>query len=415
MPNAKPTIRCSKLDALFTCAPSVLLTVAGQPPIRSVTGEAAELGKVAHAAMADYVETKGVDLRSLAAKYNFSPDDTAELGRMVSAGMRAWAELEAHLPYPRCEVELSADLGHLVLEGTADVMSPVDENRAVILDWKTGRIDGGYHHQLRGYALLAWDTMGRPAEATITTVVAFLRHGYTRVVNYTPTDLLAWENDLKRNVLSQTTAYHVGSHCANCDHYHTCEARRAVVRDTIESVLLDAESAKDKGVLQFFDAASNLITGITADNKGEFAVGTNLADLVFRVKLMEQAADEAKGLIRQALQRVGDIPLHDGTSLTLRQVTVKKVDAPKALRMLRSYLDEGQIAEAMTLSLTGLTDAYGKLQPRGQRKAAMDALTAALSGAGAIIEQHQQRMERVDSDSPKLQPTEPADAGAKAP
>ena len=63
------TIRCSVLDGLFACTPSVL-DESGLVRI-STAGEAAELGKVVHALAASYIETGSFDLKGECSRRGF--------------------------------------------------------------------------------------------------------------------------------------------------------------------------------------------------------------------------------------------------------------------------------------------------------------------------------------------------------
>jgi hypothetical protein len=195
-------IRCSSLDSVFACTPSVI-GQDGEVRVNS-SGEEAEVGKAVHALAASFVKSGSFDLKGECLRRGIEDDE--EVAKLIGYACRAWEELARFFPMPRTErkVEgpvLATRTGEYIVAGTCDVLSGVGTSDAMFLDWKSGFVDDGYRHQMTGYAYGAWNLLGRPAQSVITGIVAFLRHRYYRVVQYTPAMLEEWENDLTHNVL----------------------------------------------------------------------------------------------------------------------------------------------------------------------------------------------------------------------
>jgi hypothetical protein len=394
-PEAGPrTIRCSSLDSLFACPQSVLAD--GAVNI-DTAGEAAEIGAAVHTLLATHIATRGLgcDVAGECARRGIA-DAEEEVGQLVLAGQRAWDELKQYFPQPKPEQFVSCQVtDKYTLAGTCDVLSAAGKG-AIFADWKTGRVDEGYHQQMFGYAYCCWNMLGRP-EAEIAGVVVFLRHRYHRIVKYTPARLREWEADLVRNVLSTPHSYSPGNQCAQCKVYAGCEARRQIVAGTLHAMMDPPEPTAQAAHRAFLATANQLLSGLTVENKSDPAVARALSELRFRLKLAGQAIENADSMIRQAVQRVGPIPLENNTELALRDYEQKSLDPLKSLRVIRPHLSDADIAGAMKLSLPKLRDAVGSKHKRGEKKAAIALMEQELDAAGAIETTTRQRLEVVDT------------------
>jgi len=316
---------------------------------------------------------------------------------------RAWGALAKYFEQPRVEVVLESDLiqcedgkNEVRIIGTADVLSPIGGADAIVLDWKSGYIDDGYHQQMAGYAYSAWCAIGKPEESKISVVVVFLRHRYHRVVQFTADRLREWEYDLTHNVLASQDKYQPGKQCRFCELYATCSARRHEVGGTLDAMMFGS-AAQDENFRRWLEEATAVLAGLTEQNKDQTIVGEVVTKLLYRVRLAAQCIEDCKSLLRAAVERVGPIPLHGATSLVVREVNVRTLDSAKAITVLRSRLSDDQICQAMKLSLPTVLSTYAKQYARGQKRDAREQLEKELEEAHAISIGVRKRMEEIDS------------------
>ncbi|MCC7147153.1 MAG: PD-(D/E)XK nuclease family protein [Phycisphaeraceae bacterium] len=381
-------IRCSKLDALMSCPPSVLDTTAVRIDREE---EAATIGKAVHAMAADLIERQAYNVMETAAMFGLDTEQSEEAAALMLYLMRAWDELRRYFPTPRTECGVAAPLSADVeLTGTVDLLSPLGETKAVFCDWKTGRVDSNYQHQMAGYAYCLWTILGQPEDGLITGIVVFLRHHYYRVVKYTPAMLRSWHHDLTHNALAAATKFRPGRVCPNCEIYASCQARKAEVTGVVDSVL--GRTTGDPKWTTFVDQATGLLANIDADNKHEPAVGDIITTLMTRARLAKEAADDVVALVRDTIRRVGPIDTGEFTTMELATVTMKTLDPVKSLPVLRRHLSDAEICGGMKLSLPQMQSAYAAKKGRGEKVAAKIQIESELDRAGAIVVSLHERM-----------------------
>ena len=402
-------IRCSSLDSLFDCPQSVLLDTlsVGRP-----TSPAAEMGNVCHAALASYISSDSLEIDSFLSASSLDAEAARDEAMMlVSYGTSEWSyggedrkPLSAYFSNPQLEASIEgptlscSDGNEYRITGTVDCCSPAGIDEAIFLDWKSGYIEDGYQQQMAGYAYLIWNHMGRPVDVTITGITVFLRGRYYNVVKFTDKTIVEWENNLIHNILP-SKEYSPGSSCRFCPVYAACEARSAVVRRTIDDVMgTSTEKPDEPG---WMDRAKDLLASLDESNKSDPAVAELVSDMLFRVRLISQVSDNAKAILKEAITRVGPIPLSDDSVVGLRSVERKKLDPMLALPVLRRCLSETQLAKAMRLSLPDITNAYASSRPRGKKGAAVEEITQHLRDAGAISITEQFRMEQMSVPKPE--------------
>ena len=399
-------LRCSALDALWCCTPSVLAD--GPDIIRiSRSGKPAEVGKLCHDCGEGIAKETGYDIKQLASRYELDEEDVEGCYPLLNYGQRAWDELKQYFPQPQVEAHVTgpeiigADGNTYQIAGTIDVCSPSGGDQAIFLDWKSGYIDDGYHQQMAGYAYLLWNFMGRPDKIQITGIVVFMRHRYYRVLKYTAGSLAQWEHDLLYNVLGSPDEYRPSTKCRFCDLFATCQARQAIVNGTIDTVLGVRNPDDDPG---WYDRGKQVLSQLTEDNKDNKTVGEMVSDLIFRIRLTQRAIDDAKAMLRDAVNRVGPIRTthvddDDGNDayLTLREVSSRFInDNRSAMAVLRQFLSDSQIADCSKLSVPKLLETYAKNTQKGTKKDARERMTKTLEDAGLIGERISKRLEEVE-------------------
>lgn len=400
-------VRCSNLDSLLQCPASILANGPGLIRI-STSGEAANLGKAVHDCCATLVPSGVYNIDEAAERYGLSEESRADATKLLFYATKAWVILSRYFnPDPNQRIVEAAATGPILsgagmdyqVAGTIDLCSPIDKDKAIFLDWKSGYLDDGFHGQMTGYAYLLWNHMGRPEQVSITGVVVFLRHRYWRVVRYNADTLNQWEHDLVHNHLSRPDCFRPGRACPHCELFASCQARQAVSIQTIREVLGGDSEHPDKP--GWWDRAKAVLSQLTVDNKGEPVVGETIAEVIFRIRMLSTLIESAKGVLRESLKQVGPIPLGDGIQLGMREIEVEKLKPEAAIPILRNYLSDGQLASAMTLSLPKILTIYAnsRVGEKGWKRAqARNELLKMLQDSGAVMVLRQERMEERHED-----------------
>jgi hypothetical protein len=369
VPQAAPsrTLRCSSLDSLVKCPPSVLAQLPRQKP----GNDAADLGTAVHTALAMYVKHHHLE------PYKGTEDWAEDVDELVHAGAQAWDQLSRvfHLASP--EMPVHAKASGFTLEGTADVLGLVkgDENKPAIVDWKTGFVDHGHKFQMRGYALCVWDMCSRPEEMEVLTATVYLRTGQIEYARHKPTDLLAFEREVTRNVLPKYQTFSPGEHCINCECYVSCTARKSATNDTITSILNGTGE---------FDKYAKLLQQVTRENRNLPEMAEAVRELRFRTKLLEQVTSAANKVLREAVINHGPLPTSAETHLVVEERTKKVVDPQRALPALGAILSPEQINSAMTLSVPKLVAACAQGYDKNDKKSARLQVLQALEKVEAV-------------------------------
>jgi hypothetical protein len=397
------TIRCSSLDKLFACTPAVIAPDSGTVRVETVT-PAAELGKVVHTCAASMAGGERADVKGECNRAGI--DDTEDASKLFAYACQVWNDPRVkqlfgrpglRIEYP-AKAPIEAPNGkQYTLSGTLDVAVAVSETEATFLDWKSGFADEGYHQQMYGYAYLLWVKLGRKPDAVITGVVAFLRHRYLRVIRYTAARLEQWARDLSYNVLGNPETYHPGQHCVNCAAYHGCMARKLATQSTMLALMPPAEPSAPSEHTQALVKATSILANITPENKNEPEVAEAVAVLRFALKLARKWADDGEAVIRDAIDRVGDLPVGADHKLVQRETEHRHLDPAKAIAIARRYLSEAEIADAMRLSLPKLLAAKAGKHLRGEKRAARELFEKELEAAGAVTLTTQRRLEEVEA------------------
>lgn len=394
------SIRCSKLDDAFACPASVL----GNSNVRiGGSGPEAAMGKAVHQMMADLIQDGKYDIAAVCSDHGVA--DTELASELAQAGEKSWREVSKYFPAPMTERSVSAKLNEeWELTGTIDVLSPVGTTNAVFVDWKTGIIDSGYHHQMAGYAYNLWQAMGMPSETIISGIVVFLRHGYYRVVKWDAAKLRAWHHDLTRNVLAAPNTYQPHAYCHQCDFYYSCQARKQMVEGTLDAMLFGGSAGPGTQFAQWLASAKALMSNLTVANKSDPVVMDTIVKLTTRVKMAEEACLDVRKMIREAVERVGPIKVSETSAVVLREMERKTLRPDIALPVLREMMPEADISKCMTLSLPSVLSTVSSGKPTAAKGAAKGMAQKKLEDAGAIERTTFLKMEEVDIST--LNPTE---------
>ena len=405
------TLRASSMDQLFACPPSVLMTTveeAAPTPAIARDNRATVLGSAVHDMAADMIERGSYNFQAISSTYALTEAERNDAIILMDYVRQLWTE-EMYKYFEAAKVERRVRSKEIVapnqpqrfrLSGTMDVVSPAGPNRAIFLDWKTGRIDDGYHHQMNAYAFCLWSEMGKPDDFEITSVVAFLRQRYYRVVKHTPTKMGRWLDDLYRNVLGNME-YHPGPQCQWCNQFATCQARQALVGGTVDALMrreLVDQADDPHGDVAELREGFDLLKKLDKVTKHDPAVSEAVATLHYRLKLVSQLVDDGKELLKTTAKRVGGIPLPNDMSMIVRPMDRQTLDPERALPALREHLSDQQICKAMKLSLPELKRLKASGAGRGEKKGAINQLVDDLQAASAMKTNVTERLEIVATE-----------------
>ena len=142
-------LRASFLTLAFTCPGSIRET-----PIRiNSTNLAAATCSAEHKVLETLPCTGTIDWDSIdgiAAAYDA---DSNELRYLASCALKLWARVKASFPnaFTEVAVEHTLKISGLKITGHIDGVS-ISGDVARIWDWKCGRLDNDYYHQMMAYA-----------------------------------------------------------------------------------------------------------------------------------------------------------------------------------------------------------------------------------------------------------------------
>lgn len=357
------TARCSSLPLLWQCAESN--NVPDDVPELNQSGDPAECGNAVHRFLAAKVRGIDLDPGSLAREHGVDED---EVRMLCSMGLKALGELRKYLDTAgavmQTEVPVAADLpGGVRVVGTADLLGKAGKT-AFVADYKSGRLDSDYTHQLLGYGYAALETLGDVEEVIVITI--WLREGVWDVERLTPAQLRSWAEEFSRRCRNGRGTFNPGEHCLYCRRGTSCPGRRELVHAAIKDLTV-------KGV--------NVIEWTPETRK---ALGPAIGEMYGRAKLIEKAAADFKETIRADIQQHGPLSIGGGRRLALTPVNRRSLDVAKARPVLAGWLSPAEIDAATKLSAAAAEDAAIAKAAHGQGAATKRALSAALEQAGAV-------------------------------
>lgn len=348
-------IRCSAIPRLLVCPSSHADGWRLDEP-----SEPGQAGSAVHLALADLVAGREPDLASCAARYGADAD---EVERLYAYGRRAWAQLAPQLP-SGAALRSEVALAHPLWRGTADIAAH-DGERALILDWKSGRVRRDHSAQVAAYAGALAHEYGWPTSGHITVALVWLQAGELEVVEVRPADVEALEARVTDAITRCGKDYAPGEACAYCPRVGDCHPRAAWMR-TSALALADAPPAELTPQL--------------------------LGRLHPQAKALRKALDAYDAALRSALQ-AGPIDLADGSRLELVERQIERLRPREAWPLLEDAIGLDALAEVVTISKTAALDAVGKAAGKGNGARAKGAMIEKLRAAGALATETQTRVE----------------------
>lgn len=338
---------------MFACRPAI----EGDLQI-SERNEAADLGSAAHEAMEAIVAGQRPDLDAIANRWTCNRD---ELGRLAWYGGKAWEALAPSFPDDEehsrlAESSVSCTGDGFALTGHLDMHTISSDGEARIVDWKSGRVDRDYYHQLAGYAACL---LADPNIHTVTASVVWLREQEIESYTIDRKIIGQWLDRLKVHL--SRTGYTTGRHCEHCPRSHSCPAVEAKAREGV-SILVGSATPLER-----------------------FAPD-EVVKLYRLSKLVAKAAESMVSSIRLHVIQNGPQESEDGTELKIAEENGgRDIDVAKAWDIIQQRLPDAEaMCSVLKVSATALDDAVAKAAGRGNGAEAKRALAADLEAANAI-------------------------------
>lgn len=357
--NELLTLRASSMPQGFRCPASVRT---GRIALNE-THEMATLGTAAHEALRSLAETGSIawdEIPGLAERYNVP---VAELRMLCAQAAKTWPTISASFVDALTEVELSVEVvPGVLLSGHLDLLS-ISGTVARSGDWKTGRVDSDYAHQMKAYGALVLLDNADLTEVTIT--IIWVRAG--EIENYTMNraGLKRWLASLLDVVVNWDGVYRTGAHCAHCARSHECAAANALVRR-------DVAAMSDQ---ELVERAENALETMTAEEKIE---------LLRKADMVAGYAERVRKAIKADVLENGDV-VANGVRLTIDTEQRRDIDSLAAWPVLEAagFGDE-EFARCIDIRVSKAEKLVAERAGRGKGAAAVRELSAALQSAGAI-------------------------------
>lgn len=342
---------------LMTCAPAVLnpdkLQVVEQE------NETSLLGTLVHALCEKLVATGSYDLAEL--KQRLNEEDYERASMLFNNFLTVWRAAEGYMRRPETESDFSVELSHCVLTGHIDARS-VEDERAFILDYKTGRQHEDHYHQMAAYAYGTWADKGKPEKYTVYVTSVYLEDTAVKPYEFTAQQLLEWEKELAIKILD--TRYTAGRKCAFCQLQDSCPAYR-VYGANARGYLL----ANDNIPMPTWDA-------MTPEDRGA---------IVDAMYVLEKAIDRVKLGLRNLVRTKGAVNIGGGKEYVLVEQKERQIDVVKAMPVLVKRIGREAVYRNSRLPLdTVLSEVAGRAL-KGKKGKAKEELLEELDKAGAIV------------------------------
>jgi len=234
-----------------------------------------------------------------------------------------------------------------------------------VVDWKTGRVDRDYYHQLAGYAAIF--LLAEPNVTDVTVSVVWLRSQEIETYVITRAVIDQWLARLRLQITR--TTYSTGRHCEHCPRSHDCPAVAAKAR---EGVALLREPPSD-------------LTALSS---------VEVVGLYRLAKLVGKAAESMVASIRLHVIQNGPQDSGEGTALqVVEENGGREIDVAKAWDVIQARLPEqDQMASILRISAAALDEAIATAAGRGNGASAKRALAAELEAAGAVTMKRIQKL-----------------------
>lgn len=352
------SLRASGMPLFFKCSASSQTT---KITIRESNG-AAEVGTAVHEALRSLAETGSLDwdaIPEIAERYGADLD---EVRMLCASANKLWPQLRDSFPNALTEQKLSAEvLPGVLLTGHVDLLS-ISGTVARAADWKSGRVDSDYRHQMFAYGVLILLEDPTLTEATVT--IIWLRDAAIENFTVTREAAAGWVKELG-SAVGDRAVYRPGLHCGHCPRSHECEAANALVRR-------DVAAMSDRELVA------------RAECELELMEPDQIVDLLAKADLVADYAERVRSAIKKHVLTHGDI-VANGVRLTIETEEQRKLAPAAAWPVLEAagFGDE-DFARVIDMKITRVEKVVAEKAGRGEGAAAIRRLSKELEEAGAI-------------------------------
>lgn len=332
------TIRCSSLPMAYACPASIV------PDIKIKKEHSWTRGGNAGHAVAEKIVKNDLDdipeINAIATKYDVEED---ELRQTAYSVLGAWKLLRDEVKMISVEEPLKCSYLDVELTGHPDFIGKGINGELVVLDWKTGYLEGDYTAQLVGYAILAHSKYSEMKFTKVKVITVFTQ---SKTIDQ---KTMAWEEiyglaDLMLNkIKKQQDVYNPGEACKYCPRKFSCEAKAKMINNF----------------------------GIALIEKHELIGDTDIGKLYDRCKLLTDELKDFKDFLKSHIISNGDIEAQDGRIFTTVRTKKQAVDYEIAFDYIA---DNFTYAERLTFIKVSKTDLL---------KAVMDRAAYRMKGADA--------------------------------
>ena len=355
-------LRASAMPTAFKCGGSV------QPCEIDVeeVNEPAETGTAFHKCAESLATTGKIDWGNIDNVCDDLEGDSEEVRMLCSKVSKLWPQLRDTFPCALTEIAVSyalpaLDVAGIELTGHIDLISIVG-NIVRILDWKTGRIDANYSHQMKAY--LSMVLLAYPTLESGTATIVWVRTG--DIENYTMTraQALAWVADFEQRVVNWDGVFRTGDHCVHCRRKHECKAGNKLARSYVAAVNdIDMDSIE-----------SQVLT-LEPDK---------FIELYHKARFVSQIAEKVLKTVKKQVDAKGEV-VGSETKLYLDSETRRELVPEKAWPVLEEIgFTEEDFAAVIKMPIGKVEKRVAELAGKGNGAAAKRALAAKLELAGAI-------------------------------
>lgn len=324
-------LRASSMPSAFTCAASVR---PGDIEIDAVH-EASTEGTAAHEVMRQIAENNlnGLDtipIAEIAQRFGVDADNLRMHGIY---GLRMWHSIRDAYVGGAGEINLDAVVAGVRVSGHIDLFTMVGDI-AHGADWKFGRLDHNYYHQVAAYMVLILLKHTHLLEVLFS--ICWMRDNEIETYRMTRAGMEAWIGSFEADVVNwNERLYRTGGHCRHCRRSTDCPALAAAARRDVAIISDDPTLA-----------------GRIAEGIGDLQPA-ELASLFRRSKAVEAFAKSLQEAIKMYSDRTG--PIDDGAGGELRYVETdgsRIIDTLAAWPVLLERLTPEELAGAVKVGVS---------------------------------------------------------------
>lgn len=364
-------LRASAMPMAFAC-PGSIRTPNG--PILNENNAAARTGSAAHKCAESLPATGSIEWDRIDAISDEYDTDSNELRYLCRQAQRIWTDgavivngekrrLRDSFQCASTEIAISHTLSILGLRitGTLDGLV-ISGNVGRAYDWKFGRLDSDYYHQMMAYASMLLEEFEFLEEVTITILWARDQE----IENYTITRTKAreWLERAEREVVMWDGVYRPSEKCVHCPRSYECHAFNALARRNA-AVLFDLDVATIGDQLQTMEP-------------------DRVIELERKAKMLGVVCGKAREAVHDLVKKKGEV-VGSKAKLCVYNQPRRELDVIKTWELIESLgLTEKDLVAITKLSVSKLEQLVRDRAEKGSGAKAVRLLGEKLEQVGAV-------------------------------